>query len=269
MSSINDSGYLSVEIDEWIEKHRKKALPWFELCESINKFSHSIMFSIEVHNKYLPELIAASLYVRSMSCFQGVIIMAERGMINEAKSLLRCLLECMFTIVAIHKDENVAMQLVLGDLLQRKDYLKAYKRTKEGQITHESKPSLEDIERLMQDIENSIQKEKVIKLTKRDLAEKAGLATIYDTAYKLLSSTIHANVRDLEQYLDLNKSNEVKKILWGPDVSEIDFVLFIAADSMLHILEVISKIFVLSFDELWKEILNNFNKLKKKFEDKK
>jgi hypothetical protein len=266
MSSINDAGYLSVEIDEWIEKHRKKALLWFELCESINKFSHSIMLSIEVHSKYLPELIPASLYVRSMSSFQGVIIMAERGMINEAKSLLRCLLECMFTIVAIHKDKNIAKKLVLGDLLQRKNYLKAYKRTKEGQITHESNPSLEDIKRLEQDIENSIQKEKAIKLTVRDLAEKAGLATMYDTAYKLLSSTIHVDVRDLEQYLDLNKSNEIKNILWEPDIREIDFVLYAAAESMLYVLESISRIFTLQFDESWKKILNNFEKLKKEFE---
>ena len=162
------------------------------------------MLTMTIHNKDLTELIVASLYVRAMSNFQGTILMAERGMINEAKSLLRCLLECMFAVVAIDKDKNVVNQFVLDDLLQRKDYLKAFTRTKgEGMPHHEGTPSMEEIDNLLQNIENQIEKNNVKKFTKRDLAEKAELLTTYDTAYKLLSGTIHVNVRDLEQYLEI------------------------------------------------------------------
>lgn len=105
MSSIEKEGYLSKQITQWIEKHRKENSEWFELCEEINRFSHSTMFTMTIHNKYLPELIVASLYIRAMSNLQGIILLAERGMINEAKSLLRCLLECEFAVVAIDKDK--------------------------------------------------------------------------------------------------------------------------------------------------------------------
>ena len=85
MSSIEKSGFLSGQISEWIEKHRNENSQWFKLCDDINQFSHDTMFKASIHNEYLPEIIAASLYVRAMSNFQGVILMAERGMINEKK----------------------------------------------------------------------------------------------------------------------------------------------------------------------------------------
>ena len=227
LSSIEKTGFLSKEISEWIKKHRKDNSEYFKLCEDINEFSHSTMHTITLYNKVLSELIVSSLFVRAMSNFQGSIIMAERGMINEAKSLLRCLLECQFAIGAIEKDKTIAEQFVLEDLHQRKDYLKAHKRNEGAGIPQcEGAPSPEEVDKLLQKIEKEIKEKKVKKFTKRDLAEKAGHVTTYDSAYKILSGSIHVNARDLEQYLEINKAREVKKILWGPDVKEIDFILF-------------------------------------------
>ena len=201
-----------------------------------------------------------------MSNFQATILMSERGMINEAKALLRCLLECMFAIVAIDKDKNVVNQFVLEDLLQRKDYLKAYKRNKgKGTPRHKDAPSMEEIDNMLQDVEKQIEEDGVKKITKRDLAEKAGFVTTYDSAYKLLSGTIHVNARDLEQYLELNDAGEIKRILWGPDVQEIDFILFTAAETMMFVLVAISRIFSLTYEEPWKLILETYNNLGNEF----
>lgn len=266
MSTVEKEGYLSKQITQWIEKHRSENSEWFELCEDINRFSHSTMFTMTIHNKHLPEIIAASLYIRAMSNFQGIILMSERGMINEAKSLLRCLIECEFAIVAIDKDKDIVQQFVLEDQLQRRDYLKAYKRNKKSSIPHpKDAPSLKEIDDLLQDIENQIEKNNIKKLSKRDLAKKANLVTTYDSAYKVLSGTIHVNARDLEQYLEINEAGEIKQLLWGPDVKEIDFILFTAAETMLSILAATSHIFSLSYDDIWKGLLNKYKSLGKDF----
>ncbi len=270
MSTVNSleiSGYLSEEISLWIKKHREKNSEWFTLCENINELSHSTMFTFAVHNEYLPELIVATIYVRAMSNFQGTIIMAERGMINEAKSLLRCLLECMFAIVAIEKDKNTSNQFVFDDLLQRKNFLKAYMRNKgKGIPQHKEAPSLKEIDKHLQDIEKQIRENKVKKLEKRDLAKKAGLETIYDSVYKLLSGTIHVNVRDIEQYLKID-NGKIKEILWGPDVQEIDFVLLTAAETMLRILTAASSLFELSHNKSVQTTLEQYDILSKKFNE--
>ncbi|OPY84479.1 MAG: hypothetical protein A4E72_02214 [Syntrophus sp. PtaU1.Bin208] len=168
MGSIEKSGFLSEQISQWIEKHRSENRQWFSLCENINQFSHDTMFKTSVHNEYLPEIIVALLYVRAMSNFQGIILMAERGMINEAKALMRCLLECVFAIVAVEKDKEIVNQFVLEDLLHRRDYLKAYKRNKgEGIPQYEGAPPMEEIDNLLEDINTQIQESGVKKLTKR------------------------------------------------------------------------------------------------------
>lgn len=266
MDSIEKSGFLSKNISLWIEKHRNENDEWFKLCEKINDFSHDIMYKIKIHNEYLPEIIAASLYVRAMSNFQGIIIMSERGMTNEAKVLMRSFLEFVFAIVAIDKDKEIVNQFVLEDIIQRKDYLKAYKRNKSiGIHNNEDILSNEKIDDLLKDFNAKIDINCVKRLSKRDLAKKAELVTIYDSAYKLLSGTIHVNARDLEQYLELNDDGEIKQILWGPDVTEIDFMLFTATESMLFVLTAISHIFSIDYDEAWQSVLNTYNKLGKKF----
>jgi len=266
MSSIEKSGFLSNQISQWIEKHRGENKLCFELCEKINEFSHSTMCDMVIHNMYLPEIIVSSLYVRAMSNFQGIVIMAERGMINEAKVLLRCLLECMFAIVAIDKDKNIVKQFVLEDLLQRRDYLKAYKRNRDKGIAQSGgAPSKEKIDKLLKEINNQIKINSVKKMTTRDLAEKAGFITTYDSAYKLLSGTIHVNTRDLEQYLKINEIGEIKKILWGPDTKEIDFILFNAAESMIFVLNAISRLFSIKYAESWAAILDTYNDIGKEF----
>ena len=226
------------------------------------------MFTMTIHNKNLTEVIAASIYIRAMSNFQGSIILAERGMVNEAKSLLRCLLEGMFAIVAIDKDKEIVNQFILEDLLQRKDYLKAYRRNKcSGIPAEENTPTSEELDKLLEDIESQIKENKVKKLSKRNLAEKAEMLTTYDSAYKLLSGTIHINARDLEQYLEINEAGEIKKLLWGPDVKEIDLILFTAAESILFVLIAISRIFNLTYKEPWQTLMETYNRLGKDFKE--
>jgi len=268
MGLIEKSEFLSEEISVWIKKHRADNFEYFKLCEDINEFSHSTMLTMTIHNNDLTELIVASLYVRAMSNFQGSIIMAERGMINEAKSLLRCFLEIVFAIVAIEKDKTIARQFVLEDLFQRRDYLKAHKRNKDAGVPQcGDAPSPEELKELLQKIENEIKENNVKKSTKRDMAEKAGLVTTYDSAYKILSGSIHVNSRDLEQYLEINDSGEVKKILWGPDVKEIDLLLFTAAENMMFVLTSVSHIFGLSYEGPWPSIIEMYKTLGKKLNE--
>jgi hypothetical protein len=60
--------------------------------------------------------------------------MAERGMINEAKILLRCLVECGFAVVAIEKDKTIVDRLILDDQIQQLKKIKALKRNIENGV---------------------------------------------------------------------------------------------------------------------------------------
>lgn len=262
MNTIETDGYLSNQITYLIKKNWNQNSNWFNLCIEINKFLHTTMYKMTVHNKSIFELMIASLYIRSMSNFQGVIIMAERGMVNEAKTLLRCLMECEFAVVAIDKDKTIVDRFILDDQIQQLGKLKALKRNIENGVPlPKGAHSIDEIKTLIRDVESEIKKSNIKKFTIRDLAEIAGLIKNYDSAYKVLSGTIHVNVRDLEQYLELNEKGEVKQLLSEPDVKEIGKILLTASEIILPILESISNIFSLSYDKTWDRILKEFTKL--------
>ena len=266
MSTIEEEGFLCDQISHWVAEIRNQNQEWFELCENINRFSHQTMLTVKIHNKVLIELIASTLYVRAMSNFQATILTSERGMINEAKALSRCLLECVFAIVAIEKDEDFAGAFGADDLRQRKGYIEAYRRIRGKDIITKDAPSIQQIDRLKRSLEKNIKDKDIKPLTKRDIAVKARLESMYDTAYKVLSGTVHINVRDLEQYLDISEADDVQTILWGPDARDIDFILFTAAESMLFVLTALSKIFSLSYPDIWTSILKMYKTLGNRFD---
>jgi len=262
VNTIKTDGYLSNQITYLIKKNWNKNTKWFNLCKEINRFLNTAMYKMIVHNKCKLEIMVALLYIRYMSNFQGVIIMAERGMVNEAKTLLRCLLECEFAVVAIDKDKTIVDRLILDDRIQQLGKLKAIKRNIENGVPLPKDTfSIDEIKTFIKDVKSEIKKSNIKKFTTRDLAEIAGLITTYDSAYKDLSGTIHVNVRDLEQYLELNEKGEIKQLLSEQDVKEIGMILLGASEIILKILESISKIFSLSYDKTWDRILKEFNKL--------
>lgn len=267
MSSIEEEGFLSEEINQWIKKHRQENSELFKLCENLNRFSHSTMFTIHITTINPSNLLVSCLYIKAMSTFQGIILMTERGMVNEAKVLLRCLLECMFAIVAIGKDDSVADNLLSSDQIKRKKALKSYKENRDAGV-YDSTSSLSkaDVENLIKELEKEIKENGIKDLKIQELAQKAGLDLIYNTAYRILSASIHVDLADLHQYLKISDGGELEMLLWGPDANDINLILYSAAGAMLRIVPAVSVLFALSFDEAWikiKYLYQNCEKLLK------
>jgi hypothetical protein len=269
MGKIEQNGFLSEEIQQWVEKHRRDNTKWFSLCEEINKFSHKVMLATEVHENDLIELIAATLLVRAMSNFQGMLILAERGMKHESEVLLRSLLERTFAMVAIDKNKQVGIVLIFNDLFRRKRLLNTtHRNLLIGNISDDNQKFDVEIDKEIGKINEEISERVVREYNIKDSACDAGMTEVYDTEYKLLSGSLHVNVRDMERHLKINESKNVKKILWGPDTEGIDFILFSGAEKMLLILTAVAHIFSLDYDNEWELILKTYNELGKQYSAK-
>ncbi len=84
------------------------------------------------------------------------------------------------------------------------------------------------------------------KITTRYLAEKAGLVTVYDSAYKMLCASVHVDVRYLQRKLNINTDNNISGLLWGPDTKGLGLILLTAADTILSLLIGVQDVFVIS-----------------------
>ena len=107
--TVAEDGFLAPEINRWIERYRAENADAFRLAVDLNQVAHRLMLSTEVQtgNPYKDaQTLATLLLIRVLSNFQGMMLMAERGLIVEARTLARTCLESTFALVAGVKDQE-------------------------------------------------------------------------------------------------------------------------------------------------------------------
>lgn len=231
--SIDKQGFLSEDINKWSQKIRSKYSQYFSLYYDFNNYAQDLAFKLTAHNNNLDELLIACLYIRTLSSYQSLFILLEKGIIHEAKIILRSLIEVLFQLVAINKNNNLSINYVFQDSLNRKKLTKKVKNYKSDII--KEYVSL-DLDKLQKQIDDEISKKNIKKLTTYDFAVKADLLDFYNTAYVLLSSTVHASSRDIENHLIINKDKIIESFNWGPSDKDIDMLLISGIETLYIIL---------------------------------
>ncbi len=280
MGDINQDGFLSFEIHKFAKQILDDHRHWFSLCEKLNRFGLSKMldlhierdievkdiidspdFEIERKKRQLAlakKYISAGYLTRALSNFQGIILLAEKGMVFEVRTILRCLSEIAFNLVAVAKNENFIEQLICQDYFHRRSALKAVLFNHERGVKIEGK-TVDEINIDIDDISEQIKELKIKKLFIKDKAEAAGMLSYYDSQYVLLSDTIHSSTRDLEHYFKIDDDNLIEEILWGPETKGVDLLLFSSADLMIIILNAIQSIFKIALNKEWNKLIDQFN----------
>lgn len=219
MSPLHINGFLSSEISSWITEYRKTYSDLFDFAEELNRQAHEVLFNIDAHNQDIEEVLIASLFLRTIHTYQGVILLVERGMIAQARMLARCMFDSLFPLCAIVRDENreVYREFVLVDHITRRKFVRKYRKL----ATAEEK-NLKILEDLETELESEIKDGDIKEIRTVDWAEKAGLLDWYNSIYSTLSNTVHSNVRDLEHYYVRNHENQIKEFKWWPDDTGIE-----------------------------------------------
>jgi hypothetical protein len=214
--SIVDLGFLSPHVASYIQEHRKRHAPMFEIADELNRIGQRTMSdaSVTVTEKGTsdPKLIAFLLLIRTLSNFQGAIILAERGMVVEALTLARCCYENAYMLAALQKE---------GDAFV-KDMLAAEMHARKGQ----SRWMLDDpgrmeyvpggVEQMKKNIETINAGGKTAKLDFKDAAERGGIADFYIWYKNLSWEAAHPTIQALSRYLGDGKDKG--SIVWGPEV---------------------------------------------------
>jgi len=207
MGTIEEDGFLSEDIQEWIGKHRRENKDIFNLCSDLNTLCQKLLLSLKPKKDDSQKVIVTILFIRILSHFQGINILTERGMLAEARSLLRGMLDATFAAVALAKHQELVTEFVNDDHWQRLKCLNSF-----GNLPKKIKKRHRVGQNKLKELKESIQKEiddKEIKpLTSEYLARKADLLFYYNTLYVILSSSIHSRIRDMDQYFDEGDINE-------------------------------------------------------------
>jgi hypothetical protein len=187
-----------------------------------------LMQPIEHHTTYLitgmldttdgQQLFIAGLYLRSLTVFQAMIILSERGIASEVKATFRSLYELRFKIKAIVIDPLIAKRLIFLGEQKIKMRLEALKKEK---WLYEKNPNRANPEERLKaqdaaliSIERDIlserpsledKKGRLRRLDIKEVATIAGMKTDYDVVYSYLCEATHSSAQYLEEMVTLNE----------------------------------------------------------------
>lgn len=239
MSEFKEEGFLSTAVFEYSKQCRKQYGEWFALCESINKSSIALTSRVACHSDNLRECLAAALFLRVLSTFEGVIILIERGMLDETKVLLRTLMEVLFALRAITQHAEVAEEYYQSRLTIQLTALRKIAR---------SQPTLKDsqgrdLSERIKELGSLIGKRKTDTKTEY-LAQKARLSAFYDTAYTRLSWAVHANIIDIaESHMAGQSDSRIESIHLSVQTEKVEQWFMTACECMVIAMKSVNDLF--------------------------
>ena len=263
MSKFKEQGFLSTEMADAAQQCRKQYAEWFTLCESINKFSIALTSKTTCHPDSRQECLVAALFLRTLSIFEGIIILIERCMLNEAKILLRTLMEVLFALRAITLDAEVGEEFYQSHLTAKRRALLKFRKSSLNLADSQGRDLTERIKEL-----DSLIGKKRIYMTTEYLAKRAGLYDFYATAYTVLSWTVHSNILDIAgSHMVGQSDSHIDSIHLSVQMEEVEKWFMSACECMVIAMQSVNDMFkagveneIADYDRRYKNLFASHSK---------
>ena len=221
-------------------------------ARQINRDGHELLFGAEIHNRDPQEILCATLFTRALEHYQATLILLGMGLVAPAKVTLRATLEAVFTTRAVAADKDALRAFINDDLFQRRRLIRRAQQHDHpnlGELREALTPDF--VERLEQQIKDSGAKP----LKTEDLSRLAGMYDWYTAHYALLSKATHTNVRELEGYMMLDESGEIRGLTYAPYTEEILHLILTVAHCILLAADAAAAVFEIDFQAKRREHL--------------
>ena len=261
--SLNETGFLSPDIQNWIAKHRLDSADGFRIAEALNAAGVKTLYTSTPANNDNRQLALSLLFARTLSHYQAALILCERGAVLSAKALMRVILEATFTLVAIVEDPPFYDLWVNNDRKRRADLIQALLDLPADEIAVPA----EELEQLRQEVSAlksaiKVDKKREVKTDKKakfgafDAARLAGMLDFYRLFYVPYSNVVHTSLGDLAHHVNVDPAGHIASLKWGPQTEEVDDLVDAAIQIFFPALECTLRTFLNSemrkeFENLW------------------
>ncbi|MGO9481020.1 MAG: DUF5677 domain-containing protein [Candidatus Kryptoniota bacterium] len=237
-TGFEEQGFLSTEIGDTIQHISTKYSEWLQFFYEINYFAQHIQYQLEVHIDNPQELVVATLFSRTLANIQAAIILCIRGMDAQTQIMLRCSLECLFSLTATSLNPGLAKDFINADLLERK---KIYYKIKQWPEHLKRKNDVHDqeIDEKLKEIQDEIAKLGVKKIHIEEMAKKAEMHEWYVTAYPIYSDPVHSSIRSMEN----GHMVQIEELKNEPALEELEPLFMMGIQILLEALSAIDRVF--------------------------
>jgi uncharacterized protein DUF5677 len=256
--SLDDQGFLSPELEKYREGIRAKNKAFFKLIEDLNGFCQQTKYRFEIHNRDGQQIFAGCLLIKLLNDVQAAVILFEKGLISQGRSLLRIALESLIVLGKICESyEFVHAYAKIGE----KDRLKLVQsiRSASTNVFDDIKPELTD--ELIKRIEETLEGKECTS-NKEQWARDINLHHLYVGGYRLFSQDVHSSPGSLDELFMKSEESEVIGFEWGPN-GDVDLrvELLEASRYLIYGMSFMNKLFELDIDEQLKNFGNQYKEL--------
>lgn len=227
-----EQGFLTSAIAEWTKEAKERHKSWFDLASEVNRESMAVYDSVIPDPRNNRQLLGKLLYLRTLQSFQGAILLAERGMIPEARTLVRSCAESAIALGGAASIGDFHMQLQSAHDKHRKTLGKFAGKNAE-MLSEEQK-------NIINQQNEALENQKVTGMNWEDVAIKSGMEVVYNLVYRLLSGdSAHVTMLALDRHLEEGGA----KIVFGPTDRDLPETLSMATNVLVHALLKLHEIF--------------------------
>jgi hypothetical protein len=227
--SIEEQGFLSPDIAAYIATHRAENQAWFGHAMDLNSIAQQLLLEFQMKDNQT--LWAALFFVRGLSSFQAAILLAERGMVQDARTIVRSCFETVFCFGALHKDPGFLEQFEKHDVYGKSAFANALPA---GKLEPDA---AEILSQFLAGLARSGEKGERLRWDR--VADLAGLRDIYSVYYRGLSlDAAHPSHTALKRYYNINGNNV--ELRWGPkalDEKDIEETLIASCAACWHLVD--------------------------------
>lgn len=245
---FDEFGFLGSQIKDISKQIYESNRDIFDLCHDLNNFAQKVKFEFSIDSNNGQQVIASTLFIKVLHGFQSTILLFKHGLASEGKVIARSIMETMFTLKAICDNEDAVREYIQSDNAKREKLLNVILNEPDQDIFSTVKKEITP--EFIDSIKVRNRDQKVRDISAQEWAEKAGLKSHYQTAYRILSDEVHTTPRALQQYLK-EDDNGLLKLECAPSTDDFSPTLITALITLLISLDSLCTIFSINHgDEL-------------------
>lgn len=223
----------------------------------LNRAAMKILAAVEPDPKKNQELCAALLYRRALQSFQGTILLAERGMIADALTLVRSCAETAIALGCFASDKRFIDRLIEDDANHRLTYANVILGDKylRQPLTPEQ---VRNLEKVVSAVKKRYPTTRPKSINWADAAIHERMGVLYDMIYRTTSGgATHVTINALDRHLLAAKSKRphpdllagksvrqsLKALTFQPEIRDLVQCLSGATSAILHALDALGRIF--------------------------
>jgi hypothetical protein len=195
---------------------------WLDFGDDLNRLGLQMLDGLDAPLDDNQRLTIAALFVRAHKSLQAAVILAETGLVGDARAVLRSAVEGAIAINALAADPNFLNQLIEAHRMNQRKKLHVVLKDSNYRAPYSAAEiaKMEATIKEIDDIEASANR-KLVDVNWADVALKH-CKDLHDLPYRLLSADgTHTTIDSINRVFDYDAAKNITNLKIGPDIANL------------------------------------------------